>query len=238
MKKIKILIVIMAVLIIFFSVLLYFTIQKNNSTISNSVENVNANIDNLDEQENNTIHYTEYEHTNLDEYSDIGEIDYFTLEHCITNFFDTINRNNSLYYGAGGQKISTDEEINSLIIELLSKEYINKNNITTDNVDKYVYNLDKKILFIPTQIRKFYEENQVNSFVIKCLIEDLEYNPISELMLIVNVDTTNDAYSVEMIENYSEINSIVPKKLDKIDKNNQNECGFVMLNKDKTTVED
>lgn len=237
MKKMKILIIIMVILIILFSVLLYFTIQRNNSSISNSIENVNANTDNLDEQENNKI-YTETEHTDIDEYSDIGEIDYFTLEHCIVSFFDTINRNNSLYYGAGGQKISTDEEINSLIIKLLSNEYINKNNITSDNVDKYVYNFDKEVLFVPIQVRKFYEKNQVNSFVIKGLIEDLEYTSISEVMLIVNVDTTNDTYSVEIIKNYSTINSITPTKLDKIEKNNNNTCSFITFNHEKTTIEE
>lgn len=159
----------------------------------------------------------------------INESDYITLVKCIDSFLNKINRNSSIYFGREGQRTSTDEEINNGILKLLSEDYINKNNITTNNIKNYIYNINKSSMFIPREIIKYYESEQVNSFVINGLVEDKDYNPIMEISLILNIDTKNVTYSIEILNTKQNLNTIKPKQIKEIEIKSSNEFKYMQL---------
>ena len=70
---------------------------------------------------------------------------------CITNYLNVINLSSSSYYTTDSDgneiRIMSDEEINKSIINLLSENYISKNNLTSQNVRHYVKTLNNKCVF-------------------------------------------------------------------------------------------
>lgn len=219
MKKIKILLIILLIIIVSLVISLYLINRINeDNQETNHIKNILENqVEEIYVQEENQDIIGE-----VKENSVITDQDYITLQKNVSNFLSVINKNSSTYYNRDGEKVITDEEIANRMINLLSTVYIQKNNITTRNINQYIYNIDKGALFIPTKINKFYELDRVNSFVIQGLVEDVEYNPIIEIMIILNMDTTNNTFSIEILNSQQDINSIVPEKIDKIDKNDMN----------------
>lgn len=226
MKKIKNLLIVFSIIILLLCIIIII-IKLNNKE-----NNINANT--LDSNQTITNEYLEGESRQgivgeTKEESIINESDYITLVECIDNFLNKINRNSSVYFGREGQRTSTDEEINNGILKLLSEDYINKNNITTNNIKNYIYNINKSSMFIPRKIIKYYESEQVNSFVINGLVEDKDYNPIMEISLILNIDTKNVTYSIEILNTKQNLNTIKPKQIKEIEIKSSNEFTYMQL---------
>lgn len=227
MKKLKILTIFFSIIILILTiciVILKANGKNNNSNDNNTLyENQIISDEELEAESRQGI---------TGETKDepiINESDYITLVKCIDSFLNKINRNSSIYFGREGQRTSTDEEINNGILKLLSEDYINKNNITTNNIKNYIYNINKSSMFIPREIIKYYESEQVNSFVINGLVEDKDYNPIMEISLILNIDTKNVTYSIEILNTKQNLNTIKPKQIKEIEIKSSNEFKYMQL---------
>lgn len=226
MKKIKNLLIVFSIIILLLCIIIII-IKLNNKE-----NNINANT--LDSNQTITNEYLEGESRQgivgeIKEEPIINESDYITLVKCIDSFLNKINRNSSVYFGREGQRTSTDEEINNGILKLLSEDYINKNNITTNNIKNYIYNINKSSMFIPREIIRYYELEQVNSFVINGLVEDKDYNPIMEISLILNIDTKNVTYSIEILNTKQNLNTIKPKQIKEIEIKSSNKFTYMQL---------
>lgn len=222
--KIKALIIAMLITIIVIIITSIMLFKKTNKQAQNMAKirgvNIATEIENV---QSDTEDITSPDLPAIEEPPVFTESDYMTIKKCITGFLNTINKNNSAYYGADGTRTSSDEEIAEKEISLLSQDFISKNNITAKNISQYVYNLKTNTFFVPTEVKKFYELNEVSSFVVKGMVEDTEYHPIMEVVLIVNLDTEQSTYSVEIIKEKNDISTVIPTQLDKIEKNDYNE---------------
>lgn len=154
--------------------------------------------------------------------TEIDTLDYMNIEKCISSFLSIANRNNTAYFGSNGNKTTSDEEISSLILDLLSEKYINKNGINKNNVNQYIYNINENTFYVPIKVNKFYGDSQVNSFVVEGLIENQSYKNITESKMILNLDITNNTFSVEILNNQQDINKIKPDKINSIEKRDIN----------------
>lgn len=156
----------------------------------------------------------------------------YNVEQCISSYLDIINVNNSSYYmndeNGNSQKFVNEDE---KILNVLSTEYIAKNNITMNNLNNYIEKLDKDVFFIPLQTN-YLKNGYMYKYAVLGYITDFDYNVIKNISLIVNLDITNLTYSVEPVD--IEINNIkdieLTSTLDSIEKNDDNVFRYISTN--------
>ena len=163
----------------------------------------------------------------------------YMVEQCISSYLDTININNSSYYmydESGNQEKSVDE--NEIILNLLTKEYTSKNNITKNNIENYVDKLDKDVFFVPLQM-KYINNGDIYQYAMIGYITDFDYNIIKEVGFKVNLDmsatkTGNSDLSFTIEPINEEINDIdevqLEIKLTSVEKNDYNIVQYITTN--------
>lgn len=218
-KKLIIIVVIMILLIV--AVIIGMVIFENYNK-----EN-DANI--IDDQGN-------YAEEHEEQPTSITENDFYTVNNYISQYFDILNKNNSLYFGIDDNgeeiKVVSDDEIKTEILNLLSTEYINKNNITINNVYDFVDDIEEDVNFVPIDMALKSSNSQVQQFVVSGLLENINYNIIKVKYLIVNLDTVNSTYSVEPLEDnkYNNIDEVViENQINEIEPNDSNEFSYQMV---------
>lgn len=169
----------------------------------------------------------------------LERVEYNAINSCVTNYIQTLNVNNSAYFGRGenGEPISilTDQEKNQRILNLLSQEYIEKNNITKDNLQKHIEVKEEQLFFVPVKIKGLHTGN-VKTYVVQGITEDMKYHLKDEICLIVTIDYTNKTYSIEIPkEEYDNITSV--KETTSIEKNENNQYKTAVVNMENIVVE-
>ena len=150
--------------------------------------------------------------------------EYFTVWSCIGIYLESINTENSSFYGVDNDgkysKIIDDNEIKTIIYNLLSSEYIEDNEITISNIYSKITTFKENLLFAPLEIEKIYN-NKVNTYYVHGIAESAnDYHMIQELHLIVNVDDENESFSIEILNDKPQINSVKEKNYVKQNDNN------------------
>ena len=211
---------ILIIIVIIISVLLLTKSNENSDDSERTGENV---IDSYGKTENG----------NIDRQS------YFDVINCIKQYLEVANIKNANYYiydNSGNYVLSVEENIiKNNIISLLSSNYINKNEITQENLYTKVEVFETPTIFIPIEIAMIQDES-VKSFLVYGLIEKAEnYELIKEAFMIINIDMTTNSYSIEPINgNFNNIQEVKVDKLDdKIDYNGKNK-----INTSYATYED
>ncbi|MCI8832969.1 MAG: hypothetical protein HFJ19_02030 [Clostridia bacterium] len=140
-------------------------------------------------------------------------ISFFSVQNCIQGYLNTINLKNSSYYDNEDKQIVTNNEIAEGICNLLSKEYIDENSITTSNVFNYIDKVEENLIFIPLKMNYTFLKN-MTKYAIYGFCMDWDNNYVKDLYFIVNVDESNKTYSITPLntEQYKSINDI---KLDR-----------------------
>lgn len=124
-----------------------------------------------------------------------------TIEHCIEKYYNAINNNSSSYYVRGDEdyeKLLTDEEINQNIINMLSDEYISKNNINTSNLDNYIRKIDEDVNVISLKM-KVLVNNPIEKYAVYGKIANMDYQMVHEFYMYVYLDIQNKTFSIEPI---------------------------------------
>lgn len=128
--------------------------------------------------------------------------DFFTVNNCINVYLNNINKNNAAYYGMNENneyaKIVSDEEIHQKIYNLLSKNYIEKNNITIENVANFVDNLEEQLIFTPLKMNVLNKQN-IDIFSVYGIAYNLKNESTGEKYFVITLDKNNNAFSVEPI---------------------------------------
>lgn len=168
----------------------------------------------------------------------IDEQSYFDIKKCMQIYLDYLNIDNSQYYGRaedGGYVRDVEESyVKQNIYNLLSNKYINENNITIDNVYKYVDELKDPTLYVLIEA-DLIQDGDIKSFLTYGLIEEMEdYKVIDKIFTVVNIDVSKGCFSIEPIYgNYKDINEIKINKMDdKIILNNLNKFSMTSISKD------
>lgn len=218
-KKLIIIVVIIILLIV--TVIIGMVIFENYSKRND--ENI------IDDQEN-------YSEEHEEQSADITENDFYTVSNYISQYFDILNKENSAYYGKDDDgnfvKVFSDDEIKTEILNLLSTEYINNNDITINNVYDFVDDIEEDVNFVPIDMALKSSNSQVQQFVVSGLLENINYNIIKVKYLIVNLDTVNSTYSVEPLEDnkYNNIDEVViENQINEIEPNDSNEFSYQMV---------
>ena len=137
--------------------------------------------------------------------------DYFIIKSCVQGYIDALDKTNSIYYTIqenGEQTYDSDLQKQTLY-SFLSTSYINSNNITEKNVDNYIKVTNEKYRFYPIEIKQL-NNNEVQTFKVIGIIQNLEYKNATKVYFIVNIDYSNNAFSIQQLEEkeYKEYNKV------------------------------
>lgn len=154
------------------------------------------------------------------------------VQECVAKYINTLNINNTANYTYdenGGQIKLFDE--NKIILNLLSTTYIEENNITKDNVEKFIKKFDDKVLFVPLETT-YIKNSNLFKYAVKGYIIDLQYNVLqNDVYLIVNLDMDNSTFSIEPVAEADSIQNVVldMEKLQSINGNEDNSIDNVIV---------
>ena len=177
----KIIIAIFIFIIIIISLILIILKLDNNDEINNEIDTPEGEIIDYDEEELKTV--TE-------------KIDYYTVNACINSYITSLNENSSIYI-IGGEIEKSLQKGN--IYNMLSEEYIDKNNITESNVLSKVKILNDNYYFVPVKMRVL-EREDVNKFVTYGIIKTIDNQYVQDMYIIVALDQKNKTFSIEPVD--------------------------------------
>ena len=190
MKKFKIIIFIIIIISIF--LLLFLLFSMNNR----AEHDMRDKIGDPGEQ-------FEYDESNFIEVD--SQIEFYTVRDCIYKYYNVINRINNIYTDTG-----IDYE--TMIFDILDKEYISKNQITKDNIKNFIDNEKKYVMFEPLEM-KVLENSNLNRYVAYGYIQDLDKDKerfIKYDTLIVNLDIIDKTFSI--LPKKASIKSVIMNK--------------------------
>lgn len=217
LKKIilECIIILLIIIIVIGCIFLKHNMNNNNY---NTIEQVGEEIEEEEEQ-------IDFETIKVEKVQDSTK--YFTVETCISEYLNIINLNSSAYYGYNDKNqytlIVDEGTIKGYIYNMLSEEYIEKNNITSNNVLNYVDKTKEDINFIPLEMNVL-SQKDVEKYVVYGIETDNNNRYIKDIYIIVNIDLNNNTFSIEPInEKYDSIDKITIKnEIDEIKENDNN----------------
>lgn len=149
---------------------------------------------------------------------------FYTVADCIQSYYDYVSSDIKMEDN-NDEKVDSDfteQEKKDAIYSVLDQEYIEKNNITLDNLYNYVTDLKGAITFTPIDMYMI-DNGKIQKFSVYGMIEN-EGNIIYDYF-IVSLDYYNMTYSIEPIEKnkYKDITEIkLVNTRDEIEANDYN----------------
>lgn len=203
-KTLILLMIIVVIIIISIVVALLLLTTSNNGEVANN---------NTVSEENNNETEAELQ---------INESKYYNITNVVRTYLGALDK--SKYILSDGTNYSEDESTKESIYNLLSTEYIESNNITVENVYDYVKDVNENVTFVPLDMR-ISQGSNVEKFLVYGNIVYMDSQDLEKVYVIVNIDNTNNTFSIEPI-NSEEISNINDFKfestLDTIEKNYSN----------------
>lgn len=215
-KLIIIFAVILVIVLIVFAIVLTNQ-QEQGTQIDSEEQNIIEMTDQIEEEKMSKVEAREK---------------FYIVKQSVYSYLDIINTRNSIYYGYNDNNEMTklyDE--NDKIYKLLSTSYIQNNNITKDNIDKFIKKIDSKALFVPLEVKYRGSEN-LYKYAISGYITDLQYNILQNIYLIVNLDLNNNTFSIEPIAEVDNIQNVDlgTEELQPIKQNADNTVDYITAN--------
>ena len=219
MKNIKKYIIILCIIIVIIIIsicVLTIKQKKSNDELKNIVSEIESPI-----EETKEINWTEYD----------------TINFAVNRYVQTINANNSTYIELRQSEEENsgevENQINQLILDMLSDTYIKNNEITNENLLEKIPLESEQLVFIPLKAKKLIEED-IRTYVVDGIVQNIEYENKGERCYIVNVNYSNQTFSVEPSQKkYEEIDKV--DKIANISKNENNEYINTTINNQTKT---
>lgn len=219
MKNIKKYIIILCIIIVIIIIsicVLTIKQKKSNDELKNIVSEIESPI-----EETKEINWTEYD----------------TINFAVNRYVQTINANNSTYIELRQSEEENsgevENQINQLILDMLSDTYIKNNEITNENLREKIPLESEQLVFIPLKAKKLIEED-IRTYVVDGIVQNIEYENKGERCYIVNVNYSNQTFSVEPSQKkYEEIDKV--DKIANISKNENNEYINTTINNQTKT---
>ena len=142
---------------------------------------------------------------------------FFTVKNCVQQFLNEINTDSQKAHEF------TEQEIRQERYNLLSKEYINNNDITVDNINSNLKTINTKAIFDALQI-KYLKGEKIENYIVYGIMTSLNNKYIGNIYVRVNMDRENKTFSIEPITgNYNSIDDIsIQYNDDSIEKKDNN----------------
>ena len=219
MKNIKKYIIILCIIIVIIIIsicVLTIKQKKSNDELKNIMSEIESPI-----EETKEINWTEYD----------------TINFAVNRYVQTINANNSTYIELRQSEEENsgevENQINQLILDMLSDTYIKNNEITNENLREKIPLESEQLVFIPLKAKKLIEED-IRTYVVDGIVQNIEYENKGERCYIVNVNYSNQTFSVEPSQKkYEEIDKV--DKIANISKNENNEYINTTINNQTKT---
>lgn len=171
---------------------LSYCIFLNNKTNINNINNTNID---FNEEKNNEEKFTEQKLYGLKSVTD-----YYTIRSCIIKYF-------SYYHSlSNGNSELTKGELLNQLYSLLDKSYIEKYNITLENIEtKFNIPINETEIFIDKVL--YEKKNNIYTYFIKGYSRELTTNAFNEINFIVCLDTQSETFSI-FLEDYIRDNNL------------------------------
>ncbi len=185
---IKKLIVIMVILIII--TIIGIVIYKNNMDeymVKEDVEEFDSGF----QYEANNNGFKEIDDNNI----------FFSVADTINTYLEILQFDIDSKEYVGHYEIENEEDLKNLVLDLLDKNYINENNINSNNFYNYISLMDYAYKVIPKGLRVRYDSDNITTYIINIYIEDLRMNQLDERYYIVRTDSNNSTFSIEPVTN-------------------------------------
>lgn len=129
--------------------------------------------------------------------SNINEIEYYNITKLIRKYYVALNKSN--YMSRDGSSLAEDENIKKSIYDLLSKEYIEEENVTVENIYDHVPDINETVTFVPNDMQVS-EGMGIDKYLVSgTLVYMLDTEKYSEVNIFVNIDHRNSTFSIELI---------------------------------------
>lgn len=230
MKKIKYLIIGIIIVIIIIAVIILAINLHDRNVNPEAYHQYNDTSANTDEI-NQIIDYKR----NLNEVNNSDE--FFTVTNCVSEYITSVNNINLTNLNENSTA-EAKKGLSKKVYDLLSEEYISKYNISENNVSNFIENETNLAYFIPLKMNSITSNDIVTAevgssirYAVYGILEDINYNYIRDLYIIVNIDNVNNTFSVEPILNdeYTDINEIeLSNELMEISENDNNQVTTVV----------
>ena len=163
----------------------------------------------------------------------IMRLEYSIINKVIDTYIQNLNKNT--YIDASGIQVVSDQQIKQNIINLLSKTYVDKNNLTPENLEKYIKLTEEPLLFVPINMKGLTTGN-VKTYVAEGFTVNYDYELEDDITFIVNLDYQNRTFSIEpTLNKYNEINSA--DNIISIEKNSNNKYNSSGINTETITID-
>ena len=183
MEKIKKMFLVLLVIILILIIMLFIVVRKTNNSENKEIK--------------------EREKGFVEEILDVPDVqitDYFIIKSCVQGYVDALDKTNSVYYVTqeNGEQTYDSKLQKQTLYSYLSSSYINTNNITENNIDSFIKITKEKYRFYPIEIKKM-NDNEVRTFKVAGVIQNLEYKNAARVYFIVNVDYSNNTFSIQQL---------------------------------------
>lgn len=150
-------------------------------------------------------------------FKEISFKEYETIKSCLQKYVNTLNIDNSAYYGLNENneyiKVIDETKIKQKIYNLISKEFIEKNNIKVEEIYDYVEVYKDNKVVTPIKISKIVLENRSSYFAHAIISSTSSENSNTEIKFIVNIDNDKKLFSIEPLDITKEVEDIKLKNL-------------------------
>jgi hypothetical protein len=171
--------------------------------------------------------------------------DYINIKNCIQTYIDILNINNSRYYGYNDKNqyvdITNENDKKQNIYDLLSKDFIQKNNISVDNIYDYIQTTKEDKIVIPTNITN--QTNDDNMDIVIYKVESLIISTNNKEQFyyqyfVLNIDNKNNTFSIQPAKDKNDLNSIeIKNDITTIEENDNNYFSNKDLTQEDTALE-
>lgn len=166
-----------------------------------------------------------------DKIEEINEITYYNVVMQVRKFYGIINRSN--YMNREGISFAEDENVKRSIYNLLSDEYISRENIIVDSVYEHIPEINEATTFIAIDIKRK-ENGNIEKFLVQGVqIVASDTKKDEDVSFFVNIDSVNKTFSIEPIKQGA--NEDIEIK--EIQKNQNNNYEFVALSEEEIAKE-
>jgi len=194
MEKIKKILIILFIIIVILILLIIFLLKNQKNDVNNVIVEDDSNEfgeEVILEEDNNG-------------YTDVSDAGTFFSVVDVVKRYEKLCKLN-IEYASSEVYINEDEYLldikneedrKNAIYNLLDKQYVKKNKITTANIDKYVYNIDTDTILLPKRMKVKYG-TKVNTYIYEAyLIKDKD---VQNKYFIVRTNNANQTFSLEFV---------------------------------------
>ncbi len=211
MKKIRNIIILVIIIIVILIIAIMLLNKKHNGASNNNkrTEVIGTELTEIYEPSEEEVKKQQQE---AEKYLNklYDKTSYYDIKVCLKNYLEKVKQNDK-----------------QAILSMLSKNYIEENKITTQNVGKYVFTYKGDVDF---DILDFYQiqDSSVKSYAVYGTLLNTE-NKFKDIYFIINLNKVACTFSIEFIDKVDKLSDVKNREIASIEKNDYNTYNFYKI---------